>query len=144
MKSSVTLTEGMAFDVEIAGHRFAIDATSEHGGVGAGPIPKALILSSLAGCGAMDVISLLRKMRQPPTSFVVESEADVVGEGHPKTFGPMGVVFRVEGDVSPKKLWKAVSLSRDRYCGVAAMLRAHAPITYRVVLNGEDVPEPLG
>jgi len=140
MNTSVTLTEGMAFDVEIEGHHFPIDAHTVHGGTDTGPPPKALVLAALGGCGAMDVISLLRKMRQTVTSFRVASEAEVVGS-HPKVFGPMAVVFYVDGDVQPGKLWRAVAMSRDRYCGVAAMLRAHAPIEYRVVLNGAEIPE---
>jgi len=54
----------------------------------------------------------------------------------------MRVRVEAEGDIPVKKLWKAVALSRDRYCGVAAMLRAHGPIHYTVVLDGEAIEEP--
>jgi uncharacterized OsmC-like protein len=54
----------------------------------------------------------------------------------------MTVLVTVTGDVPVSKLWKAVALSRDRYCGVAAMLKAHGPIHYIVELNGEEVAEP--
>lgn len=42
----------------------------------------------------------------------------------------------------PERLWRAVGLSRDKYCGVAAMLRGHGAIVYRVTLNGEELPAP--
>ena len=58
-------------------------------------------------------------------------------------FDDFFVTVAITGDVDPKKAWRSVALSRDRYCGVAAMLRSHAPVHHRVVLNGEDVPEPV-
>ncbi len=139
-ESTVTLTQGMAFDVAIDGHTLTIDAESQFGGADAGPRPKTLVLSALAGCAAMDVISILRKMRQEPTHLDVKAEADLTGD-HPKVYRGLQVTVTVNGDVDPRKLWRAVSLSRDTYCGVAAMLRAHEPIGYRVFLNGEEVPE---
>lgn len=141
MQSTVTLTDGMAFDTEIEGHHFTIDAKAEHGGRDAGPSPKTLMLSALAGCAAMDVISILRKMRAEPASLAITASADLTDE-HPKTFVGMKVHVVATGGISTSKLWKAVKLSRDRYCGVAAMLKAHGPIAYEVVLDGEVVPEP--
>ena len=140
MESTVKLREGMCFDASTGGHSFPIDAKAEHGGVDAGPPPKALVLTGLAGCAAMDVISILRKMRQEPDSLDVSATADQT-EDHPKTFVDMKVTVSATGAIDAKKLWKAVALSRDRYCGVAAMLKAHGPIEYEVQLNGEVVPE---
>lgn len=140
MESTVRLQKGMAFDTEADGHHFAIDAKAEHGGDDLGPAPKTLMLSALAGCAAMDVISILRKMRAEPDSLEVHASADLTEE-HPKTFVGMRVVVTATGGIPAKKLWKAVALSRDRYCGVAAMLRAHGPIAYEVVLDGTILPE---
>jgi putative redox protein len=131
MDSTVTLKDGMAFDVAIEDHHFTIDAHAEVGGQGLGPPPKALMLSALAGCASMDIVSILRKM----------ASADLTTD-HPRTFVGMTVLVTVTGDVPVSKLWKAVALSRDRYCGVAAMLKAHGPIHYIVELNGEEVAEP--
>ena len=139
-ESTVTFTDGMAFDVAIEGHSFSIDAEPELGGRDAGPRPKGLVLSALAGCAAMDIVSILRKMRQPIVHLDVRAEAELT-EHHPKVLVDFVVTVTVQGDADPKKLWRAVSLSRDSYCGVAAMLRAHSPIGYRVILNGEEVPE---
>ncbi len=141
MQSTVTLQQGMSFDVELGGHHFNIDATEDFGGANTGPTPKGLVLSALAGCAAMDVISLLRKMRQEVTAFSVETSGVKAAE-HPKTLDDLQVRFVLEGNVKPKKLWKAIALSRDRYCGVSAMLSAHTTVTYGATLNGEDVPEP--
>lgn len=141
MESTVTLTEGMAFEAQVDGHTVVIDAKAEHGGRDAGPAPKTLVLTGLAGCAAMDIISILRKMRAAPDTLSVTAESELTDE-HPKVFAEPVVTVRATGDVPTKKLWRAVALSRDRYCGVAAMLRAHAPIRYVVELNGEAIPEP--
>lgn len=142
MESTVTLRDGMAFAVDLDGHQFTIDADAQFGGRDLGPRPKGLMLSSLAGCAAMDVVSILRKMRQPFESVAIKAEADLT-DTHPKVFtAPITVTVTVTGAVAPDKLWRAVALSRDQYCGVAAMLRSHAPLRYVVVLDGAEVPEP--
>ncbi|HHO51264.1 MAG TPA: OsmC family peroxiredoxin [Deltaproteobacteria bacterium] len=141
MDSTVTLTGGMAFDAQVDGHTLVIDAKTEHGGHDAGPSPKTLVLTGLAGCAAMDIISILRKMRAEPSSLSVTAAAQL-SEDHPKVFVEPVVTVRATGDIPTKKLWRAVALSRDRYCGVAAMLRAHAPIRYVVELDGVEIPEP--
>ena len=110
MKSTVTLREGMTFDVAIDDHRFTIDAKPEHGGRDQGPSPKPLLLSALAGCAAMDVIAILRKMRVPPDAFSVSAETTLTDD-HPKVFREMTVTVSVTGAVPSKKLWKAVALS---------------------------------
>lgn len=141
MDSTVRLQHAMAFQVSAEGHTLTIDAKPEHGGHDEGPNPKVLTLTSLAGCAAMDVVSILRKMRAEPDSLEVTASAELT-ETHPKVFTDMVVRVTATGGIPAKKLWRAVALSRDQYCGVAAMLRAHAPIRYVVVLDGEEIPEP--
>lgn len=141
MHSTCTLTSGMAFDTEVDGHHLTIDAAPTHGGDNLGPKPKTLMLSALAGCAAMDIIAILRKMRAEPASLAVTATGELTEE-HPKVFRDLAVNVVVTGGIDAKKLWKAVALSRDRYCGVAAMIRAHAPIAYTVELDGTDVVEP--
>lgn len=142
MESTLTWSGGMAFEVELDGFTFLVDADPQFGGAGRGPKPKGLVLSSLAGCTGMDVASILHKMRQDPMSLKVSARADL-SDTHPRVFTePVTVTFTVEGPVAPDKLWKAVRMSRDQYCGVSAMLRKHVPIRFEVWLNGEQVPEP--
>lgn len=143
MESTVTLRDAMAFDVDVDGHRMVIDARAEHGGHDLGPSPKPLLLTALAGCAAMDVIAILRKMRAAPTHLAVTAGAELTDE-HPRVFQGMWVRVEATGDTPAAKLWKAVALSRDRYCGVAAMLGSHGPIAYTVVLDGQVVDEPTG
>ena len=135
MESTVTLTDGMAFTADVNGHSFMIDAEEKHGGTDAGPPPKPLVLTALAGCTAMDVISMLRKMRQPVTGLSVKAEGTLTEE-HPRTLVDLQVTYTVTGDVDEGRVRRAVELSEDRYCGVSAMLKSHTTVTSHIVLNG--------
>ena len=139
MDSRVVWKGGMAFEAEVEGFKLMIDASSQHGGQGLGPKPKTLTLTSLSGCTAMDVISILTKMRVKPDVFDVQSYA-VLREEHPKIFTHVKIVYRFEGtDLPIKKLLRAVELSEDRYCGVSAMLKESSEVTSEVWLNGEKL-----
>jgi hypothetical protein len=63
--ASVTLVDGLHFAGDIGGVRIDLDAEESVGGVGAGPQPHRLLLLAMAGCTAMDVLSILRKKRKP-------------------------------------------------------------------------------
>ena len=64
MKSTVVLKDGMHFQGELEGFDIPIDADEQFGGRNLGPKPKGLVLTSLVGCTAMDVISILRKIKR--------------------------------------------------------------------------------
>lgn len=113
----------LVFESEANGHKFIIDAESEVGGNSKGPRPKLLMLSALGGCTAMDVISILKKMRVEVESFNVRVEGDLTEE-HPKHFTKMHVVYEFKGkDLPMDKLKKAVELSEEKYCGVSAVYK---------------------
>ncbi len=135
MKSKVTLKDHMHFMGELDGHDIPIDADEQFGGQEKGPKPKGLTLTALAGCTAMDVISILRKMRVEPDDFSVEAEANVSDE-HPKVFTEIKLTYRLSGKDLPKdKIEKAVNLSQERYCGVSAMLQKAAPVAYEIIIE---------
>ena len=138
MESKVVWQDGMAFAAELDGHHFTIDAAAEHGGRDLGPRPKGLVVSALIGCTAMDVISILRKMRQDVTTFAVTGQAELT-EDHPKQFSTIRVVYRAEGTIDRERFLRAVELSEDRYCGVSATLRPSVTLTSEVWLNEEKI-----
>jgi len=109
-----------------------LDAPVAAGGEAGGLRPKELLLSGLAGCTAMDVIAILRKMRCEPESFRVEVTAEVSRE-HPRVFTAFHLTYFVNGDVPEDKLEKAIKLSQERYCGVTAMFRHFAMVSHEVV-----------
>jgi len=133
--SKIVLKEGMAFDIEVEGHAWRIDAAPEFGGVNYGPPPKQMVLASLAGCSGMDVVAILRKMQMPFDAFVVEVSGILTDE-HPKVYSDIKIRYIFSGGgLDTAKIGKAVNLSLDKYCGVAAMLRKTAKITYEIVTN---------
>ncbi|MFM8805907.1 MAG: OsmC family protein [Sphingomonadales bacterium] len=93
--------------------------------------PKALLLAGLAGCSAVDVVEILEKMRVPFTRLTVVSAADQTTD-HPRVFTDIDLLYTVTTDpANEDKLRKAIDLSLEKYCGVAAMLRKNSAIRYR-------------
>lgn len=105
---------------------------------GTGPSPKELLLTSVLGCTAMDVIALLGKYKQPLEGFEIEGEADTRPE-HPKVFTDLRVSYTVKGAVDPAKVIEACRLSMTKYCGVSAMISKVVPIHYTITVNDEIV-----
>ena len=132
---NVNWTGDMAFDAEVNGFSIKIDATEAVGGKNGGPRPKPLTLVSLGGCTGMDVISILGKMRVEPDYFNVEISGELTEE-HPKYYNKIHIRYIFRGENLPMaKLEKAVTLSKDRYCGVTAMLDKVAEITHEIVVE---------
>jgi len=121
----------MAFDSQIDNHTVRID-TAGLLGDDSGPSPKKILLSALAGCTGMDVVSLLKKMRVSFTDFEMDIDADLTEE-HPKVYSEIRILYRVFGtQLNKDKVKKAVDLSQEKYCGVSAMLEKNSPITYNI------------
>ena len=138
MSSSVSVQwqSGLAFRVEQEGHTFTVDASTEAGGRDLGPRPKALLLSGLGGCTAIDVVSILQKMRVPLEGLEVQVSAEV-RDDHPRIYTGIHVKYLFRGkDLPLDKLERAVRLSEETYCGVSAMLRPAVPITSEIVVEG--------
>ena len=136
MKKSINITwmQNMAFEADLGGHKLIIDAGPQVGGQNLGPTPKPLLLASLGGCTAMDVISIAKKMKQEIESFEVEVEGDITEE-HPKKYEAIKLIYKFKGkDLDVAKLEKAINLSQDRYCGVNATLQPTVKISYEIVI----------
>ena len=128
----ITYQENMAFKANVQGHEMMLDASEEVGGENRGPRPKPLMLTALAGCTGMDVVSILKKMKVEFDAFNVIVEGDLTEE-HPKQFYKMNVIYEFKGNDLPlEKLKKAVSLSEERYCGVSATYRKAFEITSEI------------
>lgn len=131
-KVDVSWTGEMAFEADVNGFKLVIDADEKVGGQNKGPRPKPLTLASLGGCTAMDVISILKKMRIEPTWFNVEVEGELTEE-HPKYYHTIRLTYQFKGEnLEMEKLQKAVDLSQERYCGVSALLSKGAKIESKI------------
>ena len=137
MKETITTKwlSDLAFEAELDGHKIYMDSSPEHGGKNTGPRPKPLMMVALAGCTAMDVAAILKKMKVELEEFSVDVEGDV-SEDHPKRFLGMKVIYRLKGkEINPKSVEKAVTLSSTRYCGVSANYSKAFPITYEIIIE---------
>ena len=120
--ASATLVDGMHFAGVIGDVRIDLDAEASVGGAGVGPQPHRLLLLAMAGCTAMDVISILRKKRQQVTRLRVEVQGSTA-EQHPRVYTRFEVLYRVRGTtIDPLAVERAIELSTTRYCPVINLL----------------------
>lgn len=139
MQASVVWKDSMVFEAHLDGFNFIIDADEKFGGQDKGLKPKGLTLVSLAGCTAMDVISILGKMRVSVDSFEVVTDG-VIAKEHPKKILELGVKYIFKGDDLPQeKIKAAVTLSREKYCGIIATLKPTVKLSYQIIVNGQIV-----
>ncbi len=129
---NVLLKGKMAFEVEVNGHKIIIDAEENVGGEDMGPRPKPLMLAALGGCTAMDVVSILRKMRVNFETVNVKVDGELTEE-HPKHFYKIHLTYEFTGrDLPREKLEKAINLSQDRYCGVSYSYMKAMELTHEI------------
>lgn len=125
MRTTTKWVSELHFVSEQEGLSITIDGNRKQG-----MSPKALLLSGVAGCSGVDVVDILQKMRVPFTKLEVDASAEQT-EDHPRVFTEISLVYKL--DFAPDdedKVRKAIELSLEKYCGVAAMLRKNSPVTY--------------
>ncbi len=121
-----------------SGHQVVMDSGVEFGSKGEGFSPKTLLMVALGGCTGMDVLSMLKKMRQDVTGYHLEIKG-WEHEEHPKKFDRIIVEHVIEGhNLNQAMVDKAVKLSHEKYCGVSASLAGSVEIemTSRLVEIG--------
>ena len=129
----------MCLETDVNGHKILMDAEEEFGGKDAGARPKPLLLSALSGCTAMDVISILGKKQVAFNAFRIHVSGELAEE-HPKSYKKIHIIYEFTGkdfdgnDEIIAKINRAVQLSFDNYCGIAAMLKKACDLTYEIKL----------
>ena len=120
-----------------------IDADASVGGENNGPRPMELIALGLAGCTAMDVISILQKKKQNVIDFEVNIHADRADE-HPKVFTQAVIEYLVTGrGVDEVAVLRAIELSAEKYCPAQAMLGKAFPMKLVYKILDEDTKAVL-
>ena len=128
-KTTTVWKSGKAFTSHKDGHTIEID--------GNGFNPKALLLTGLAGCSGIDVVLVLEKMKVPFADLQIDVESEQTDED-PKVFRDIHVTFRIRAaEENRSKVLRAIDLSLEKYCGVAAMLRKNSKIDYTLELLPE-------
>jgi putative redox protein len=132
-------TEGEAFDVGQPGQpTVRIDGMRK-----SGPGPVDMLLSALATCSAIDIVSILAKRRTPLTSL----DIDVRGEraqAVPAKLTSIAIIYRINGEgVDRESAEMAIELALNKYCSVRDSLDPAIPIEWTLMLNeGSGAPQP--
>jgi putative redox protein len=142
MDAEVRWHDGLTFTgTAETGFTVPLGAGPAVGGANDGFRPMELMAVSLAGCTAMDVISVLRKKRQEVTAFEVRVRAERA-EAHPKVFTGATIEYEVTGrGVQEAAVRRSIGLSAERYCPAQAMLAKVMPIKLVYLIYEGDSEE---
>ena len=129
MDAKVIWQQGLHFSgTAPSGFEVPLGAEEEIGGADDGFRPLELMAVSLAGCTAMDVISILKKKQQVVTAFEVKVQADQAPE-FPKVFTHTVITYHVTGhNVDEQAVRRSIELSATKYCPAQAMLAKVVPL----------------
>jgi len=141
MNAKVTWSKGLSFTgTADTGFTVPLGASPVVGGDNDGFRPMELIATGLAGCTAMDVISILLKKREQVTAFEVVAMTDRA-ESHPKVLTRATLEFHVTGHgISPDSVLRAIELSAEIYCPANAMFKQIMPIEIKYFIY-EDLED---
>jgi putative redox protein len=120
------------------GNSIRMDGSPKIGGQNLGARPMEVVLMSLAGCSSIDVISILKKMKQEVTDYTVEVTAERRDE-IPSIFTKIHLKYLVKGnDLQEDKVKRAIQLSAEKYCSVSKILEPTAEITWSFAVLAAD------
>ncbi len=140
MDAKVNWQQGLSFTgTADSNFEVPLGTDPEIGGANDGFRPLELMAISLAGCTAMDVVSILRKKQQDLTAFEVQVHADQAEE-HPKVFTHIVITYTLTGhNLDEKAVLRSIELSVTKYCPAQAMLGKVVPmdLCYEIY-NGEN------
>lgn len=111
-----------------SGRNVVMDGSAAHE---AGPSPVEMVLGALCACTSVDVVSILKKKREPIEGLTVTANAERAPDP-PRVFTHIHLTYRIRGAVTKKAAEDAVSLSKNKYCTVSKMLEKAAPIDYSI------------
>nr|MBN2277804.1 OsmC family protein [candidate division Zixibacteria bacterium] len=135
-ETRVKWTGGMRFEgVSAFGLPIATDASRKSGGNENGYNPVELVLFGLAGCTGVDVLNILKKMKQQVSGLDIEVRGHQP-EQYPKPFNRIEVKFILRGNnLNPQKVEQAIEMSEEKYCSVSLSLKGVANIitSYEII-----------
>ena len=114
-----------------SGHLVALDSDRASNEA---PGPMELLLVALGTCTATDIVSILAKQRQKLESLEIVVSGERANEP-PRVWTTIEIVYKLRGTLEETAVQRAIQLSEDKYCSVAAMLRKTATITSRVEIT---------
>lgn len=140
MKATVQWKEKMVFvGMPASGFPVQMDADASFGGSNRGVQPMEMIALGLAGCTAMDVLTILQKKRQQVSKFEVKVDAPRSPD-YPKVFTRALITYLVTGtSIDESAVLRAIELSATKYCPAQFMLAQAFPMELRYEIYEEDL-----
>jgi putative redox protein len=131
MQVKIKWIDGVSFVGESeTGHAVVLDGAIENGGRNIGMRPMEMLLIGMGACTSFDVVTILKKARQPIVDCVALLDATRADET-PKVFTKIHVHFVVTGDgLNEMQVERAVKLSAEKYCSASIMLSKSVEITH--------------
>lgn len=142
MKARIKWVENVCFMGESeTGHAVILDGAPENGGRNMGMRPMEMLLIGMGACTSFDVVTILKKARQPITDCVAEIDATRADEV-PKVFTKIHVHFVVTGkNLNPVQVERAVKLSAEKYCSASIMLSQAVEITHGYEIKDSEIKD---
>ena len=112
------------------GHAVLVEGGTSVGGHNEAPSPTEYFIISQAACTAIDIVELLKKMRQPLSHLEIETDAQRAEDQVPKIFTGIHLHYKLYGDIKKEKAEKAITMSIEKYCTVSKMIDSVAKITF--------------
>ena len=143
MQVVVKWIDGVSFVGESeSGHAVVLDGAPENGGRNIGMRPMEMLLIGMGACTSFDVVTILKKARQPIVDCVADVKAERADE-IPKVFTKIHVHFVITGDnLSESQVERAVKLSAEKYCSASIMLAKSVTITHGYVIKPSEIKAP--
>jgi putative redox protein len=131
------INDGFAFNaVDEAHNSMRLDIPVDQGGHGTGLRPMQTLLSALGACSGVDIVMILNKQKETIEFFEMIIEGQREEGKEPSLWKTVHIIFKLKGTMTQEKAQKACALSIDKYCSVAATLRAAgATITWEVAVG---------
>ncbi len=131
IEAKVNLVKDMEFvGRNETGHTLTMDAEEASGGHNKGFQPMDLLLVGFGGCSGMDVISILRKKRQPVTGLEINVKGEK-SDSYPKVYKQVHIEYIVKGKgVEKEAVERSIALSLEKYCSVGATLTKAGTVTH--------------
>jgi len=131
VRSHAVWRDGLRFDAGVGDRMQQIDGNCK-----VAPSPVETLLSAIGTCAGADIVDILTKQRTPPKRLEIEVFATRRPE-HPRRILTLDLTFEVDGPkLEAAQVERAVALSIEKYCTVAATLAGDIEMSTTVVLNG--------
>ena len=139
MQVKIKWIDGVSFVGESeTGHAVVLDGAPENGGRNIGMRPMEMLLIGMGACTSFDVVTILKKARQPIVDCVAEISAERADEV-PKVFTKIHVHFVITGNhLNDTQVQRAVKLSAEKYCSASIMLAKSVEITHDYEIKSTD------